>query len=104
MKFFDNIAHAFKSGDRGPIFRTILQLLAYANQIVAFIGRFSFASADWYQWLSLGLTFVITAITWWYNNDWTSAAKWGSRVMDALKDGKIDVDEVKELLDVDEDE
>ena len=96
--FFRNIIAGFKSRDRGTIFRTILYILAYVNQVVALIGHTSFAAADWYQWLSLGVTFVITAITWWYNNDITSAAKWGSKVMDALKDGKITVDEVKDLL------
>ena len=102
--FFHNVKEAFKSGDRGTIFRTVLLILSYINQIVAFIGRTSFANAVWYQWVSLGLTFVTSAITWWYNNDWTSAARWGSRVMDALKDGKIDVEEVKDLLNVEDDE
>ena len=96
--FFKTIYEGFTSRDKGTIIRTVLQILAYINQLVALIGKTTFASADWYQWLSLGLTFLITALTWWYNNDITSAAKWGSKVMDALKDGKITVDEVKELL------
>lgn len=93
-KFFEWL----KSLDKGTILRTILQALAYVNQIVALIGQTSFASAEWYQWLSLGVTFVITAITWWYNNDITSAAQWGTKVLEALKDGKITEEEVKELL------
>ena len=97
-EFFQKIIDGLKSGDKGTILRTILQVLAYVNQLVALIGRTSYAEAAWYQWLSLGVTFVITAITWWYNNDITSAARWGSKVMDALKDGKITEDEVKELL------
>lgn len=92
------IIEGITSGDRGTIFRTVLQALAYINQLVALIGHTSFASAAWYQWLSLGVTFAITAVTWWYNNDITSAAKWGSKVMDALKDGKLSEDEVKDLL------
>lgn len=87
-----------KSLDKGTILRTVLQILAYANQIVAIIGSTSFANAEWYQWLSVGITFAITAITWWYNNDFTSAAQWGTRVLEALKDGKITEDEIKELL------
>lgn len=97
-EFFANVIAGFKSDDRGTKFRTVLYILAYVNQVVALIGHTSFAAADWYQWLSLGVTFVITAVTWWYNNDITSAAKWGSKVMDALKDGKITVEEVQELL------
>lgn len=87
-----------KSLDKGTILRTVLQILAYANQIVAIFGSSSFASAEWYQWLSVGLTFAITIVTWWYNNDFTSAAQWGTRVLEALKDGKITEEEIKELL------
>lgn len=97
-EFFKKIWEGLVSGDRGTTLRTILQILAYINQVVALIGHTSFASAEWYQWLSLGVTFIITVVTWWYNNDITSAAKWGSKVMDALKDGKITEDEVKDLL------
>ena len=102
--FFKNIIDGLTSRDRGTVFRTVLQVLAYINQLVALIGRTSFADAAWYQWLSVGVTFTITAVTWWYNNDITSAAKWGSKVMDALKDGKITEDEVKELLGGNDDE
>lgn len=93
-KFFDWLG----SLDVGTVLRTILQVLAYANQVIALIGSTSFASADWYQWTSLGVTFAITVFTWWYNNDFTSAAQWGTKVLEALKDGKITEDEVKELL------
>ena len=92
------IIEKIKSIDKGTLFRTAAQVLAYINQIVALIGSTSFASAAWYQWLSLSVTFVSTAVSWWYNNDVTSAAQWGSRVVDALKDGKLSEDEVKELL------
>lgn len=88
-----------KSLDKGTIVRTILQVLAYANQIVALIGRTSFASADWYQWVSLVVTFLITTVTWWFNNDITSAAQWGTKVLNAIEDGVLTEEEVKELLD-----
>lgn len=87
-----------KSLDRGTVFRTILWILALANQAIAIIGITSYASAEWYQWLTAGITFVTTAITWWYNNDFTSAAQWGTRVLEALKDGVITEEEVKDLL------
>lgn len=88
-----------KSLDKGTVLRTILQVLAYANQVVAIVGQSSFAQSEWYQWLSIGVTFTITVITWWYNNDFTSAAQWGTKVLEALKDGKLTEDEVRELLD-----
>ena len=88
-----------KSPKIGTIVRTILQVLAYANQIVALIGQTTFASAVWYQWVSFGLTLAITIISYWYNNDWTNFAKVSSEIFDMLKDGKITEDEVKKFVD-----
>lgn len=88
-----------KSLDKGTILRTILQILTYANQVVALIGRTTFASAMWYQILSLILSIAISAITYWYNNDWTNGAMLARDVFDMVKDGKVTEDEVKEFLD-----
>lgn len=88
-----------KGLDAGTIVRTLLQAMAYVNQFIAIIGASSFAAAEWYQWLSLGATFITTVLSWWYNNDFTSAAKWGTKVLNALADGVITEEEVKELLD-----
>lgn len=88
-----------KSPKIGTIVRTILQVLAYANQVVALIGQTTFASAVWYQWVTFGLTLAITIISYWYNNDWTNFAKVSSEIFDMLKDGKITEDEVKKFLD-----
>ena len=88
-----------KSPKIGTIVRTILQVLAYANQVVALIGQTTFASAVWYQWVSFGLTLAITIISYWYNNDWTNFAKVSSEIFDMLKDGKITEDEVKKFVD-----
>ena len=88
-----------KSPKIGTIVRTILQILAYANQVVALIGQTTFASAVWYQWVSFGLTLAITIISYWYNNDWTNFAKVSSEIFDMLKDGKITEDEVKKFVD-----
>lgn len=92
-----------KSLDKGTILRTILQALAYVNQLIAIIGASSFANAEWYQWVSLGATFLTTVFSWWYNNDFTSAAQWGTKVLNALADGKITEEEVKELLEAHKD-
>ena len=87
-----------KEIDKGTLTRTILMVLAYANQIIAIFGASSFASAAWYQWLSLGITAAISFINAWQNNDFTYFAKLGTNVLDALEDGKVTEDEVKEIL------
>lgn len=64
------------------------------------------ASAEWVEWVSLAITFALAAWNAWKNNDFTFAAKLGTEVMNALKDGKITEEEVKGLLgcvDADED-
>lgn len=93
-----NLFEKFKMRDKGTILRTILQVLVYANQIVAAIGNSSFASSPVYQWISLGLTILITAITYWYNNNWTSMASLGQEVYEMVKDGKITEEEMKNFL------
>ena len=47
---------------------------------------------------SLAATFILAAWNAWKNNDFTFAAKTGTKVMNAIKDGKITEDEVKEIL------
>lgn len=87
-----------KSLDKGTILRTLLVILSIANQIVALIGKSSFASADWYQWLSFGLTLLSMILSYWYNNDWSKLAILTRDIFDSLKDGKISEDEAKKLL------
>lgn len=50
------------------------------------------------EWVSLIATFILAAWNAWKNNDFTSAAKVGTEVMHAIKDGKITEEEVKEIL------
>lgn len=78
--------------------RTVLQILVYINQFVALLGKESFASQPWYQWLSFGLTLVITIVTYWYNNDWTNFAQLTGDIFDMLKDGKITQDEITAFI------
>ena len=96
------MANKFKKIDKGTLFRTITLILAIANQIVAVIGSSTFASATWYQVLSIVVTCVTAVWTAWKNNDWTYFARLGTGVLRALKDGKITEDEVKELFGTDE--
>ena len=87
-----------KKIDKGTIIRTVTLIIALANQFVAVIGASTFASAAWYQILSLAVTAVTAIFTAWKNNDFTYFAQLGTGVLHALKDGKITEDEVKELL------
>ena len=89
----------YRTVSRRTIIRTIVLLLAIANQIVAVIGATSYASAPWYQVLSLAVTAVTALWTAWQNNDWTFFARLGTGILDGLQDGKITVEEVKKILD-----
>lgn len=87
-----------RSLDKGTILRTVLQILVYANQIVAVLGQTSFASSPVYQWITFGLTLVITAVSYWYNNDWTNGALLVRDLFDMLKDGKVTSEEIEEFI------
>lgn len=54
------------------------------------------------EWVSLISAFALAVWNAWKNNDFTFAAKIGTRVMNAIKDGKITEDEVKNFLDTKE--
>ena len=77
-----------------------IRLIAMAVSIIATIvlNILPDATAS-AEWVSLIATFALAAWNAWKNNDFTFAAKLGTEVMQAIKDGKITEDEVKELLD-----
>lgn len=52
------------------------------------------------QWASYIATFITAMWNAWKNNDFTVAAQVGTEVMNAIKDGKITVEEVKKILTV----
>lgn len=93
-KFFEKI----KSLDTGTKVRTIIQFLSYINQAVALIGMSSYASSPVYQWISFGITLVITLIGYWYNNDWSKTAMLARDIFDMLADGKITQEEVQAFI------
>jgi SPP1 family holin len=82
----------------GTIIRVILQLLAYANQLIALLGSTSFASSPVYQWISFGITVAITLLTFWKDNDFTKSAIMMSEIFKALKDGKLSEEEKNQLI------
>lgn len=88
-----------KSLDKGTLLRTLALALAICNQVVAAIGATSFASSPIYQTISIVLTIITAASAAWKNNDFTYFAQLTTGLLRALKDGKIDENEVKELLD-----
>lgn len=92
------IFQKLKSLDKGTIIRTVLQILVYINQIVALIGNTTFAATPWYQWTSLIVTILITAITYWYNNDWSNGALLVRDIFDMVKDGKITKEEIDNFI------
>jgi len=84
-----------KSLDKGTIIRTLVLIVTIINQVVAFISQ----SSRWYLGLSIAALVVSAVIAWWENNDITPAAQLATKILNALQDGKISAEEVKELLD-----
>lgn len=96
--FFKKVWAKLKSLDKGTIARTLLLVLGWANQIVAIIGSTTFATATWYQILSACITIGISAITYWYNNDWSKLAIMSRDFFDMMKDGRITEDEANKFI------
>ena len=93
-----NFIQSFKKLDFAAKIRFILQILVYVNQAVIVLGDLPFAKNLWYQVVSLVLTILITALTYWKNNDWTGLARVSGDVLDILKDGKVTPEEVQEFI------
>ena len=82
-----------------------IRLIAMAVSIVATVVLNLLPAAPASaEWVSLIATFILAAWNAWKNNDFTVAAKVGSEVMHAIKDGKITPEEVKYVLGSVEDE
>lgn len=69
-----------------------------ASFVVTIILQITPDTAVAAEWGALIATFLLAAWNAWKNNDFTFAAKTGTKVMHAIKDGKITEDEVKEIL------
>lgn len=85
----------FKALDKGTKIRTIALIISVINQGIALLLPHNSSA---YIWISFVLLIVNSAISYWENNDWTDAAKLGTDVLDALQDGKITTEEVKQLV------
>lgn len=80
-----------------------IRLIAMGVAIVATVVLESIPGVnESWEWVSLISAFILAGWNAWKNNDFTFAAKIGTRVMNAIKDGKITEDEVKDFLDTKE--
>jgi SPP1 family holin len=89
------IIERIKNIDKGTSIRTLVLIVTIINQVVAFISQ----SSGWYLGLSITALVISAVIAWWSNNDITPAAQLATKILNAMQDGKISADEVKELLD-----
>lgn len=78
--------------------RTVIQLLAYVNQVLILFADLPFAQSFAYQIVSLIVTIFITLLGYWYNNDWSNIARASSEVYDIIKDGTISTDEIQDYI------
>lgn len=74
----------------GTIARTIVLILALANQVLAMCGKqvLNIADDDIYQTVSLLFTIGASAVAWWKNNSFTQEAIKADEVMTELKENE----------------
>lgn len=74
----------------GTIARTIVLLLALANQVLAMCGKqvLNIADDDIYQVVSILFTIGASAVAWWKNNSFTQEAIKADEVMTELKENE----------------
>ena len=72
----------------GTIARTIILVLALANQALVIAGKpvIEIENEQIEQLVTLAFTIVASVVAWWKNNSFTAAAIEGDKVMHALKD------------------
>lgn len=96
--FMKKIQEFFKNVDKGAFFRILTLAVVLLNQAVAVFGATSFATAPWYQVLSIVATVVASVVAAIKRNDLTYFSKLASGLIDALKDGKIEEGEITSLM------
>lgn len=76
-----------------------IRLIAMAVSIIATVVLNIIPGVDASaEWVTLIASFILAVWNAWKNNDFTAAAKVGTEVMHAIKDGKITAEEVKDIL------
>lgn len=74
----------------GTIARTIVLILALANQVLAMCGKqvLNIADDDIYQVVSILFTIGASAVAWWKNNSFTQEAIKADEIMAELKENE----------------
>ena len=74
----------------GTIARTIVLLLALANQVLAMCDKqvLNISDDDIYQVVSIVFTIGASAVAWWKNNSFSQTALKADKVMAELKENK----------------
>lgn len=74
----------------GTIARTIVLILALANQVLAMCGKqvLNISDDDIYQVVSIVFTIGASAVAWWKNNSFSQTALKADKVMAELKENK----------------
>lgn len=82
------------------IIRVVVLLVSLINMgLTAFgLNPIPFSNDEVYYITSFVVTVVAAIVTMWKNNDFTAAAKWGSKVMNGIKSGKLTVESVEDFL------
>ena len=72
----------------GTIARTIVLLLALANQVLAMCGKqvLNIADDDIYQVVSIVFTISASAVAWWKNNSFTQEAIKADKYKENIKE------------------
>ena len=84
--------------NKATIIRTIALVLSLINQGLAIWLKFTGTAPLAYLIISFIVTIVTVLINAWENNDWTKAATYATQILDALEDGKLTEEEIKELI------
>lgn len=79
----------------GTVARTIILVIAIVNQILTYLGKpiLPIANEQIAELVANIWTIVISLISWWKNNSFTSAALAGDVIMRALKLGKAETED-----------
>lgn len=82
------------------IARTACLGLALTNQVLNAFGieMLPIEDSQLNTLVTTGLTVGTSLVNWWFNQNFTGAAKAGQRVTNAIKSGSIQPDDVKTLI------
>ena len=82
------------------IARIVALVVVLINQCLVLFGQdvLPFTGALVYEVATFALTVLVVAVNAWYNNDFTLLARAAGKLFEAMKDGKVTIEEVESLL------